>query len=65
MKEKLNFETLPSLIEVWEMKDAVAKEMEGKTDEEILQMFHQAMLDAAKAIGATLIKLPNGNYKFG
>ena len=65
MKEKLNFENLPSLLEVWEMKDAVAKEMEGKTDEEIVQMFHQARLDAANAIGATLIKLPNGNYKFG
>jgi hypothetical protein len=64
MKEITNFNELPSLIEVWEMKDAVAKEMEGKTDEEIIKMFHQSMIDAAKSIGATLVKLPNGNYKF-
>ena len=64
-KEKPKFEDCPSLVEVWEMKDAAQKELEGKTWEEQKQILHQSMLDAAKAIGATLIKLPNGNYKFG
>jgi hypothetical protein len=64
MKEITSFENSPSLLEVWDWKDAVAKKMEGKTDEEIIQMFHQSMIDAAKSIGATLVKLPNGNYKF-
>ena len=65
MKEIKSFEDYPSLIEVREWKDAASKEMEGKTDEERIQIRHQAMIDAANAIGATLIKLPNGNYKFG
>jgi hypothetical protein len=64
MKKNKNFKDCPSLIEVWEMKDAAAKALEGKTDEERIAMRHQAMVDAAKSIGATLVKLPNGNYKF-
>jgi hypothetical protein len=64
-KGKSRFDEAPSLIEVWEMKDAAQKELEGKTWEEQKRILHQSMLDAANAIGATLIKLPNGNYKFG
>ena len=64
MKEIEKKEDYPSLVEVWEWKDAVAKEMEGKTVEEQLAIYRQARIDAAKAIGATLVKLPNGNYKF-
>ena len=64
MKESKKFEELPSLVEVWEWKNAVAKEMEGKTVEEQLAIYRQARIDAAISIGATLVKLPNGNYKF-
>ena len=64
MKEIKKKEDYPSLIEVWEWKDAAAKELEGKTDEEIFQMRHQTLIDAANSIGVTLVKLPNGNYKF-
>jgi hypothetical protein len=64
MKEIKSFEDYPSLIEVREWKDAVTKELEGKTAEERIQIYHQAMVDAANSIGATLVKLPNGNYKF-
>ena len=64
-EEKSKIEVCPSLQEVWDMKDAAQKELEGKTWEEQKQILHQSMIDAANAIGATLIKLPNGNYKFG
>ena len=64
MKKSKKYEELPSLIEVWEWKDAVAKEMEGKTVEEQLEIYRQARIDAAKGINATIVKLPNGNYKF-
>jgi len=64
MKESKKYEELPSLVEVWEWKDAVAKEMEGKTVEEQLEIYSQARIDAAKSINATIVKLPNGNYKF-
>jgi hypothetical protein len=63
MKESKGFKDYPSLVEVWEWKDAAAKALEGKTDEEIILIRHQAMIDAANSIGATLVKLPNGNYK--
>jgi hypothetical protein len=64
MKEIEKKVEYPSLVEVWEWKDAAAKELEGKTDEEIFQLRHQTMIECAKIIGATLVKLPNGNYKF-
>ena len=40
------------------------EELEEKTAEERIEIYHQAMIDAANSIGATLVKLPNGNYKF-
>ena len=60
MKETKKFEETPSLVEVWEWKDEVAKEMEGKTSEEQMEIYDQALIKAAKIINAKIIKLPNG-----
>ena len=60
MKETKKFEETPSLVEVWEWKDEVAKEMEGKTSEEQMEIYDQAMIKAARIIKAKIIKLPNG-----
>jgi hypothetical protein len=60
MKEIRKWEETPSLIEVWEMKDAVQKEMEGKTWEEQMEIYQQAMVKAAKILNKTIVKLPNG-----
>ena len=64
MKETEDPKYPKALREVWEMKEAAQKEMEGKTWEEQKQMYHQGLIDAANFIGAKLVKLPNGNYRF-
>jgi len=54
-----------SLKEVWEWKDATSKELYGKSFKEKNSILRDSMEEAAKTIGAKLIKLPNGNYKIG
>ena len=49
MKEIKSFEDYPSLIEVREWKDAVTKELEEKTAEERIEIYHQAMETKSKS----------------
>ena len=53
-----------ALLEVWEMKEALAKEMEGKTWEERKASYHQAVLDAAEFLNMDIVRFPNGTFKF-
>ncbi|MEO8208998.1 MAG: hypothetical protein ABI840_00440 [bacterium] len=64
MKTIEKYEVPESLKEVWEWKEATSKELYGKTLEEKKSILKKSMEDAAASINATLVKLPNGNYKF-
>jgi hypothetical protein len=61
---KDNFFISKSLEEVWEWKEKAYEETKDKTFEELKAIYKKSVEDAAECIGAKLVKLPNGNYKF-
>ena len=59
MKEKAISKALE---EVWEWKEKVAKDIEGKNFEEKKRYFQEGIDEAAKLLKANLIKNSDGSY---
>lgn len=51
-----------ALMEVWEWKDEVYKEIKNKTFEEKQRYFEEGLKEAVKLINGRLLKNPDGSY---
>lgn len=51
-----------ALLEVWEWKDEVYKEIKNKTFEEKQKYYEEGLKEAERLINGRLVKNPDGSY---
>ena len=62
--KKNSKDVYPSLLEVWDWKDEVFKDIKNKSYKERTKYFQLGLVEASKLLGKNLIKKADGSYNF-